>query len=83
MSALTSLPGIGQVLEKRLAESGIVSAEQLCQAGATEAFLRLKAYYPDACLSSFYAIAGAVKGLPRGSLSAEEKAALKCFFRSL
>ena len=83
MSALESLPGIGPVCVRRLSDAGIKTAEQLCEAGAKTAFLRLKSAHPDACLSSLYAIAGAIRGVPRGKLDAEEKAELRSFFRSL
>ena len=83
MSAPQSLPGIGPVLTARLADAGIQTAEQLCKLGAQNAFVALKAAHPDACLSSLYGIACAIKNVPRGSLDADEKAALKSFFRSL
>lgn len=83
MSAPQSLPGIGPVLTARLADAGIQTAEQLREMGVKNAFMALKAAYPDACLSSLYGLACGIKGMPRGSLSADDKAALKSFFRSL
>lgn len=83
MSGIEKLPGIGPVLCGRLEQAGITSVEELIQAGVKPAFVRVRTLYPDACLMSLYALAGAVKGLPRGLLTAQEKADLKAFFHSL
>lgn len=83
MSDLEKLPGIGPVLTGRLEEAGITSVEQLIATGVQAAFLRVRAIYPDACLMSLYALAGAVQGKQRGLLTDREKKELKTFFRSL
>lgn len=83
MSTLGSLPGIGPVLAQRLNVAGITTAEQLKKAGVNQAFSMLKTAFPNACLSSLYAIACAAWGVPRGTLTEQQKAELKVFFRSL
>lgn len=83
MSELQKLPGIGPYLSSRLTEAGITSAEQLREAGVKDAFLRVRALYPDLCMMSLYAMAGAVSGKPRGALTDGEKKELRAFFHSL
>lgn len=83
MSSLEKLPGIGPVPAGRLSEAGITSVEELHQAGLKNAFLRVHALYPDACLMSLYALACAMQGKKRGMLTNEEKAELKDFFNAL
>ncbi len=83
MSDIEKLPGIGPVLTGRLEEAGITSVEELMKTGVKPAFLRVKTLYPDACLMSLYALAGAVQGKQRGLLTAEEKTDLKAFYNSL
>lgn len=83
MSDLEKLPSIGPVLAGRLNEAGITTVEQLQQTGVKNAFLRVRALYPDACLMSLYALACAMQGKKRGMLTNEEKDELKTFFRSL
>ncbi len=83
MSDIEQLPGIGPVLSSRLKQAGIKSVDELNKAGVKSAFIRVRTLYPDACLMSLYALAGAVKGQPRGLLTAQEKADLKAFFHSL
>lgn len=83
MSDIQKLPGIGRVLCGRLEQAGITCVDELMQTGVKPAFIRVRTLYPDACLMSLYALAGAVKGQPRGLLTAEEKNDLKAFFNSL
>ncbi len=83
MNDIEKLPGIGPVLAGRLKEAGISCVDELMETGVKPAFLRVKTLYPDACLMSLYALAGAAQGKQRGLLTAEEKADLKAFFHSL
>ncbi|RYE09167.1 MAG: hypothetical protein EOP22_10505 [Hyphomicrobiales bacterium] len=64
MSALEHLPNIGKVLAGRLREAGVETAEQLTEIGDAEAFRRIRHVLPDdACVSTRYALAGAVRGV--------------------
>ena len=83
MNDIAKLPGIGPVLAGRLEEAGITCVDELIKTGIKPAFLRVRTLYPDACLMSLYALAGAVQGKQRGLLTAEEKADLKGFFNAL
>lgn len=48
MGALQSLPNVGPKLEQQLRDVGIESIEQLREAGAKEAWLRILAIDPSA-----------------------------------
>lgn len=64
MSALEDLPNIGKVLANRLREAGVETAEQLQKLGDAAAFKRIRNVLPDdACVSTRYALAGAVRGI--------------------
>jgi DNA transformation protein len=77
MSALETLPNIGAVLAGRLRQAGIASAEDLVALGDAEAFRRIRAVLPDdACVSTRYALAGAVRGIRWHRLTAADRARL-------
>jgi DNA transformation protein len=64
MSALETLPNIGDVLAGRLREAGIKTAEALLKLGDAAAFARIRAGLPDdACTHTRLALAGAVRGV--------------------
>ena len=81
---LTDLPNIGPVLAGHLRSAGIETAEQLREAGAEEAFLRIRASSdPTCCLHALEALAGAVEGVRKSALPPERKAALKGWYTDL
>jgi DNA transformation protein len=64
MSALEDLPNIGKVLAGRLRMAGVETAEELHKLGDTAAFRRIRHVLPDdVCVSTRYALAGAVRGV--------------------
>jgi DNA transformation protein len=64
MSALETLPNIGDVLARRLRSAGVDSAEALLKLGDAAAFRRIRADLPDnACTHTRLALAGAVRGV--------------------
>lgn len=77
---LSELPNIGAHAEQQLTEVGIDTAEALIEAGAEQAWLRVKTIDPDVCLHMLYGLEGAVQGIPKKNLSPERKAELKAFF---
>ena len=80
---LTDLPNIGPVLAEHLRCAGIETAEQLREAGAQGAFLRICCRSkPDACLHELEALAGAVTGVRKKELPDEKKAELRAWFRA-
>ena len=75
------MPNIGTVLAENLRRVGITSAEELCAAGACEAWLRIRTQVdPGACFHQLTALAGAEMGLPKKELPPERKAELRAFF---
>ena len=60
MTELTSMMNIGKEMAKKLDSVGIGSMEELAHLGAEQAFLRLKARYPNICLVHLYVLEGAV-----------------------
>lgn len=84
MEKLTDLPNIGPKLAGHLTLAGIETPEQLRQAGAEEAFLRIRTQVDGtACLHELEALAGAVEGVRKSLLPPERKAGLKAWFRGL
>ena len=84
MEKLTDLPNIGPKLAEHLMQTGIESPDQLRQAGAKEAFLRIRTQVDaTACLHELEALAGAAEGVRKSLLPPERKAELKAWFRTL
>ena len=79
MARLTSMMNIGREMEKKLASVGIDSSEKLMEAGAKNAFLRLKQKYPNVCLVHLYALEGAIHNIGYNNLSEDKKKELKEF----
>lgn len=81
MSDLTSLPNIGKTLAFLLSEVDITTEEELRQVGTEQAYIRIQAIDPGACMSKLCAIEGAIQGIRWHHLSAERKTELKQFFQ--
>jgi len=82
MSNLTQLPNIGSVLEAQLTQIGIATPEGLRAAGSREAWLRIYAIDPSACLSRLLALEGAIRGVRWHGLDEPVKAELRAFYTS-
>ncbi len=80
MEELQSLPNIGRKLEHQLHEAGIGTVEELKRVGSREAWLRILAFDPSACLMRLSALEGAIRGVRWHSLDPEVKAELKAFY---
>ena len=79
MAGLASMMNIGKEMEKKLASVGIESPGELMEAGAKNAFLRLKQKYPNVCLVHLYTLEGAIQNKEFNSLSEDKKRELKEF----
>lgn len=79
MGTLTSLPNIGQTLARQLEEVGIATEEELRRVGSREAWMRILARDPSACLSRLSALEGAIQGERWHNLTPEVKLGLKTF----
>jgi len=74
---LTQMLNIGKGLERKLVHAGIATAEELRRIGSEEAFVRIKAHFPNVCLVHLMALEGAVTGTEYNQLPEERKRELK------
>ena len=56
MTELTSMMNIGKEMARKLIAVGIDTPDELMEAGAKEAFFRLKTLYPQVCLVHLYVL---------------------------
>ena len=80
MGDLPKLPNIAEKLEKQLAGVGITTTTELKRVGSREAWLRILARDPSACIMRLSALEGAVQGIRWHYLDDETKADLKAFY---
>ena len=80
MGELTKLPNIADKLEAQLADVGITTVDELKKIGSREAWLRILACDPSACLMRLSALEGAIQGIRWHYLDDETKADLKEFY---
>jgi len=81
MGELTKLPNIAAKLEAQLADAGITTVEELKEVGSREAWLRILARDPSACIMRLSALEGAIQGVRWHHLDDKTKASLKEFYR--
>lgn len=79
MAELKSMLNIGKEIERKLISIGIGSSEELLQIGSKEAFIRLKAIYPNICLVHLYTLQGAIDSIEYNQLPDKVKQDLKTF----
>ena len=80
MGELSTLPNIAAKLEAQLTKAGITTIQQLKETGSREAWLRILAYDPSACLMRLSALEGAIQGVRWHYLDDSTKASLKTFY---
>ena len=78
--SLSSMPNIGPVLEDLLKRAGVATPESLREMGSREAWLRIRAVDPSACLHTLQALEGAVRGIRKKELPDAVKTELRKFF---
>ena len=83
MKELVDLPNISKVLAAKLEDAGINSKSDLYSAGAKEAFFRIRAFDPSACINMLYALEGAIQGIRWHNLEETSKNDLKDYFNTL
>ena len=81
MGELTKLPNIAAKLEVQLADVGITTEEELRKVGSREAWLRILARDPSACIMRLSSLEGAIQGIRWHYLDEETKISLKAFYR--
>ena len=82
MSELTKLPNIAAKLDAQLADIGITTFDELKRIGSREAWLRILARDPSACLMRLSSLEGAIQGVRWHNLDDNTKASLKDFYRT-
>jgi len=80
MGELTTLPNIAAKLETQLADAGITTIEELRRVGSREAWLRILARDPSACIMRLSALEGAIQGVRWHYLDEATKCSLKEFY---
>ena len=80
MGELATLPNIAAKLEAQLAEAGITTIDELKSTGSREAWLRILARDPSACLMRLSALEGAIQGIRWHNLDDETKKSLREFY---
>ena len=81
MGELTTLPNIAAKLEEQLANAGITTIEQLRKVGSREAWLRILANDPTACIMRLSSLEGALQGVRWHYLDDDTKASLRDFYQ--
>lgn len=81
MGELSKLPNIGSIVEEQLRQVGITTPEQLRETGAKEAWLKIQAIDPSACIQRLQGLEGAVRGIPKKLLPDDVKEDLRNFYR--
>ena len=81
MGELTTLPNIAKKLEAQLNDVGIATIEELKAVGSREAWLRILARDPSACIMRLSALEGAIRGIRWHGLDEETKKSLKAFYK--
>lgn len=67
MEKLSDLPNIGKEVERQLNQVGIMNKEDLENTGSTEAWLKIQAIDPSACIHRLMALEGAIQGIKKQS----------------
>ena len=80
MGELTKLPNIAAKLEGQLMDVGVTTVGELKQLGSREAWLRILARDPSACIMRLSSLEGAIQGVRWHHLDEETKASLKAFY---
>lgn len=82
MEKLSQMPNIGPVVEKQLQEAGINTPEELRRVGSREAWLRILARDPSACINRLCGLEGAVQGIRWHNLDESTKDSLRQFLKA-
>lgn len=81
MGELSKMPNIGKTLEEKLEKVGIETSSDLVVFGSKVSFERIHKVDDDACLSTLYALEGAIQGIRWHGLDIEKKEELKDFYK--
>ncbi|PKM74397.1 MAG: competence protein TfoX [Firmicutes bacterium HGW-Firmicutes-16] len=79
---LSELPNIGSAVESQLNQVEIITFEDLKNAGAEDAWLRIQAIDRSACINRLMALEGAIQGVKKSFITESRKAELKAFYNA-
>jgi DNA transformation protein len=82
MGELSQLPNIGADTERLLNEVGITTFAELKKEGSRNAWLKIQAIDPSACIHRLCGLEGAIQGVRKKDLTEGVKAELKEFYNS-
>jgi DNA transformation protein len=80
MGELSKLPNIAAKLEAQLVNVGVTTEDELRQVGSREAWLRILARDPSACIMRLSSLEGAIQGIRWHDLDDDTKISLKEFY---
>ena len=80
---LSALKNLGKTMERKLTSVGIHDSDELTALGSQEAFVLLKAEYPEVCVVHLYALESALRGIAFSELPQDIRNDLKDFYRKL
>ena len=80
VNGLQSMANIGPKLAAQLQQAGIETPEALRAVGSREAWLRIRANDPSACIMRLCALEGALQGIRWKDLDASVKDDLRAFY---
>ena len=83
MTSLRSLMGIGPMMEKKLNDVGIFSAEELKEIGSKEVYIMIKSRDPKVCAPHLYTLEGAITDTKWNLLPTEVQEDLKKFSKEV
>ena len=81
MNELQKLCNIGPEIAKQLVEAGIHTYDDLANIGSCEAWLRIKAIDPSACVNRLMSLEGAIQNIRWHNLLEADKVRLKEFYK--
>ncbi len=79
---LSELPNIGPAVESQLNQVEIITFDDLKNAGAEDAWLRIQAIDRSACINRLMALEGAIQGVKKSFIPESRKAELKAFYNA-
>ena len=82
MGELQKLVNIGKDTESQLNRVGIYTYDDLVNCGSTEAWLKIKAIDPSACINRLMGLEGAIQNIRWHNLSDKDKKYLKDFYEN-
>lgn len=81
MGELAKLPNIGKTVEEQLNRVGLTTVEELKEAGAKQAWLKIQEIDESACIHRLLALEGAIRNVKKVELPDDVKADLKAFYQ--